>query len=604
MAPDPIIYCLEQLTDYEQFERLCHDIAALDGYRNIEPLGGSKDRGRDALHVHNSDGTTTVFAYSVREDWKKKLSEDCSKVHRNGHICSRLAFFCTSAFTATQRDNAVKVVERDFGWSLDLYGLERLAVLLRTTHNRVLAQHPQLFCPPFFPVAGGLSLSPAFDHVILDHADSDTALAHFLARRLTLAGYRTWCRGLAPVAGSSIADTVRGLLENRAFRYICVLSRQSLSDPQLAMRRGVAQHVGKQRGTSMVIPALADSVDESLLDPEFRAIEPARFDNGWAVGLKQLEGVLRSHNCPREPEGACQLALRSYFPDELVLAEPEALVSNVFPVIRMPEVIHRFCSRMPLSNTSSPWSFKQVDEKTYLSFHRPPGDLSREFGITPNGGAVWLTTNKIDGVPVEHLLIELTKKAMHAECQRRGLKKCEQTELVYFPEGLLKNDNLRFKTLDGTSTFFTVTGERRWGRDGANPYRYHIAPEFRILHESTESWEITLRIRIRITNADGTIPSGHGVNARRKKLCKSWWNKQWLHRILGVAQFLANGSDRIEVGEEARNQLIVAATPRTWGVPIRLNEDALTDDPDADDLVLPIAPDDDDGDNVGDERNG
>ena len=51
MSADPIIYCLEQLTDYRQFERLCSDIMAGSGYANIEPLGGSNDRGRDALHV-------------------------------------------------------------------------------------------------------------------------------------------------------------------------------------------------------------------------------------------------------------------------------------------------------------------------------------------------------------------------------------------------------------------------------------------------------------------------------------------------------------------------------------------------------------------------
>jgi hypothetical protein len=69
MAADPIVYCLEQLTDYDQFERLCHDLMALDGYRGIEPLGGSKDKGRDAIHVAAStNGAVTVFAYSVRED--------------------------------------------------------------------------------------------------------------------------------------------------------------------------------------------------------------------------------------------------------------------------------------------------------------------------------------------------------------------------------------------------------------------------------------------------------------------------------------------------------------------------------------------------------
>jgi hypothetical protein len=40
MAADPIIYCLEHITDYDQFERLCHDLMVLEGRDNLEPLGG------------------------------------------------------------------------------------------------------------------------------------------------------------------------------------------------------------------------------------------------------------------------------------------------------------------------------------------------------------------------------------------------------------------------------------------------------------------------------------------------------------------------------------------------------------------------------------
>ncbi len=133
MAADPIIYCLEQVTDYDQFERFAHDLMALDGYRNIEPLGGSKDKGRDALHFDkNGDGKTTVFAYSVREDWRKKLSEDSVKIPKHGHSCDRLVFLCTAHFTATERDEAHAYTKNTFGWEFELYGLERLRVLLAT----------------------------------------------------------------------------------------------------------------------------------------------------------------------------------------------------------------------------------------------------------------------------------------------------------------------------------------------------------------------------------------------------------------------------------------------------------------------------------------
>src|SRR3954447_22246677 len=99
MAADPLIYCLKELTDYDQFERLCHDLMALSGFADIEPLGGSKDKGRDALHVSRNGKSTTIFAYSVREDWEKKLKEDADKVITHSHVCNRFVFLCTERLT-------------------------------------------------------------------------------------------------------------------------------------------------------------------------------------------------------------------------------------------------------------------------------------------------------------------------------------------------------------------------------------------------------------------------------------------------------------------------------------------------------------------------
>ena len=106
MAANLTIYCLEEITDYFEFERLCHDLMSLEGYNSIEPLGGSSDKGRDAIHV-NKFNVTTIFAYSVREDWRAKLAEDAIKVYKHQHKCSEFVFITTAKVTAHQRDEAV-----------------------------------------------------------------------------------------------------------------------------------------------------------------------------------------------------------------------------------------------------------------------------------------------------------------------------------------------------------------------------------------------------------------------------------------------------------------------------------------------------------------
>ncbi len=123
---------------------------AFEGYDGIEPLGGHKDKGRDALHTSQNGGKNTIFAYSVREDWLDKLKEDAEKIKKYAHPCDELVFLCTAKYTATERDNAIKDIKAAYGFSLVLYGLERMRMLLNK-HTGLIAQHPHIFNPAFFP---------------------------------------------------------------------------------------------------------------------------------------------------------------------------------------------------------------------------------------------------------------------------------------------------------------------------------------------------------------------------------------------------------------------------------------------------------------------
>ena len=91
---------------------------ALEGYPSIEPLGGCKDKGRDAIHVNQSGGKTTIFCYSVREDWRTKLDQDAATIHKHKHRCHRLAYLSTEDYTPGDRDKAAKFIKQTYGWTL------------------------------------------------------------------------------------------------------------------------------------------------------------------------------------------------------------------------------------------------------------------------------------------------------------------------------------------------------------------------------------------------------------------------------------------------------------------------------------------------------
>jgi hypothetical protein len=176
-----------------------------EGYKNLEPLGGRGDKGRDAIRICRTDpDDITIFAYSVREDWRRKLQQDADRIKKVGHKLNRLVFSCVAHYNATERDEAIEFIWKNYGWTLELYGIERIRSLLSTVHERIITKHPHIFTPPFFPRAGGQPLSFSPDLIIIDFSESDETLASWLARKLKLHGYLVWCRSIDPVGGESV----------------------------------------------------------------------------------------------------------------------------------------------------------------------------------------------------------------------------------------------------------------------------------------------------------------------------------------------------------------------------------------------------------------
>jgi hypothetical protein len=582
MGADALVYCLEQLTDYDQFERLCHDLMALEGYRNIEPLGGSKDKGRDAIHVDRENhAETTVFAYSVREDWRKKLEEDAAKIPKHGHPCARFVFLCTAHYSANERDEAVAFIRREYGWKFELYGLERLRVLLATTHREVVAKHPQIFCPPFFLVAGGLSLAPCFDQVLIDDADTESPLALWIARRLTLAGYRVWCRHLAPLAGSSAAETIKALIRARAFRYLPILSPAAVESPDLTSRRSFAHAIGEERHAELVLPLYAAEVDSERLDHETRRLIGAHFETGWAGGLKQLLAALNAALCPKCDDGASSSVLHSLMPPDVLVDSEELLAANVFPVKTVPALLRCFKCDEPLTHdrileSRTAWAFRMVSPNRFISFCPPPAELQERFSLTPACTLEWRDHKEMDSIATYDLTKELLRRSIDVACASKGLVYCADRQLFYFPSGVTEHNMLSVNPVHGKRRRVGVVGERTFGVGQRKAkYRYYVAPTFFCSWRSGR-YEIVVRLRLRISNMQGALYPARAALARRKDIGGTWWNDDWLNRVMAVMQFLAT-DDVIRVGSTSEDAVEVSSIPQTWRVPIGINEFALLD---------------------------
>lgn len=139
------LYDLDTTTDYLGFESFCNDLMSREGYQSIHPLGGYKDKGRDAIHFDRSTGIATVLSYSVRDDWEDKLNGDLKKVQKHEHECQRFVFVTAAEVSPSSFDRLRARVRNDYGWDFDVFARDRIATLVDNQHTDLLARHPGIF---------------------------------------------------------------------------------------------------------------------------------------------------------------------------------------------------------------------------------------------------------------------------------------------------------------------------------------------------------------------------------------------------------------------------------------------------------------------------
>jgi len=545
------------------------------GYSNIDPIGGTGDRGRDALYRAGVDGELRIFAYTVRSDWRKKLEHDCNRIREEQHNPSFVTFVCTCALSGNEKGAAAAFVSRQYGWRLEIFDLERIRVLLSSTQRQLIAQHPAIFCPPWFPQRGGLSIAADADTVIIDHVPADHALATWLARRLTLAGFQTWCYGTAPLAGEDADESVRTLIQKRALQYLPIISTVALGDQDFLDRCGAAG-----AHDELLLPCWSDPVGDLLTGGKLGRIYPARFDGSWSVGLRNVLDRLATKGIQPnvDAERAKGIALREYVPVPVTIPAPERVFANVFPV-RIPSSIlicelSRPLDPAEMDKLRTTWAFVLAASTKLLAFEPPPASvpLSARPRIPEYA---WDCQFEREGKRSTDVVKELIRRSLDVACVQAGLKWCGDRNIFYFPQEGQGQTNVPFRHVDGRDTRVAVNGERQYGwGDRASQFKYQLGPRFYAYRDDTKSWWVTVRLYVRVTDINGTPFQLKDIVRRRKAVTKNWWNKEWLARLLGVMQALRNNGGDITIGSGNRS-VTVSTTPLEWHCPVAIDVAAI-----------------------------
>ena len=376
-------------------------------------------------------------------------------------------------------------------------------------------------------------------------------------------------------------------------------------NPQGEWLKGTA--IGKQLGIEdFVIPLNTEGLGPDQITWNLQPINYIPFCPSWAEGLAALLKKLQSVGAPRVLDNGRRVAVASIVGTSAVDEKPEELMSNCFEVVKTPRYIRRYevesnLSRGERGALRREWACRDVSGRRVLAFEDPPSAVSARNRFQCVERVPWRDTTEVDGIDTRNLVVSLIHRCLDcllrdvgmeytitAEPGPEGARRSgrnrrnsrKKTGQWYLPRGLLSNDRVSFTFPEGNRSWFSGVGERTYPtRDGGEVYRYHLSPSFSVLNDTIDPFVLLLRNRVYLTDANGTPLKKQKILSRRKHLCKTWFNKEWAARTLGIAQLLADEDMYIRFGLEGDQQLVIRAMPIVPTAPLRIQDD-LVEEPD------------------------
>lgn len=404
------------------------------------------------------------------------------------------------------------------------------------------------------------------DHLFISYATEDWPFVEWLALRLTAEGYKVWCDRLKLLGGESYPKDIDDAIKDGTFRFLAVLSRNSIKKPNPVKERTLALNLAKERGQNFVIPINLDGLSSTDIDWMFSDITYLPFFLSWAEGLAQLLENLEKSGAPKDFKNGRSAAASWFDTKGLIIRRDERLWSNVARITELPTDIYRYEIEDDLSaaeklETLRIWPHSRED-KIYWSFDAPPGELFAKYRVRERGKiADWETARGLD-IDVRNTAVRVLNDSLKSQCLARGLKLTPDSSLCYFPDGLLQSNRLTFVGYDNECSWVKVVGIRNFKTlTGKESCRYHLAPAVRVWLGHELGNLVQLRVRLHLTTTQGVPLDEKGALRRRKKLCRNWWNYEWAVRTLAIFQFLAGDGSELQIGKSNSQRLVISKWP-------------------------------------------
>lgn len=412
-------------------------------------------------------------------------------------------------------------------------------------------------------------------YLFINYATEDAIFVDWLCLRLLREGYNVWCDRLKLLGGESYPVDIDDAISNRTFRFIAVLSKSSIRKPNPLKERTLALQLGRARKENFVIPLNLDGLPSTELGWMQSDLTFIPFTN-WREGLAQLIKNLEQSQAPKASTPtsvSTLLQTRNCIKDE-----PERLWSNLVPLTSIPSDLGRFEHDLPMNEEVAraalkDWPHYRENASVCWSFEPPPADLNARYKFASRGTCQdWRNATGPD-INFYNVGKKVLNAALRHALLASGLEEDKEAGYVFFPN---KPEFARFDFLTPTgSSWLRAVGTRSFWSSGKKvPVRYHLSPVLSAWLDYGGRDVVRVRSRLFITELDGKPVKPTQMQSRRKSICKSWWNHEWLMRVFAALQLIARTADRIQIGT-GKSQVVLERFPMAFQADKTLDESLL-----------------------------
>lgn len=409
-------------------------------------------------------------------------------------------------------------------------------------------------------------------HLFINYAVEDGIFVDWLCLRLLREGYSVWCDRLKLLGGESYPNDIDEAISNRTFRFLAVLSKSSLKKPNPLKERTLALQLARARKENFVIPLNIDGLPPTELGWMQSDLTFIQFTN-WKTGLTQL---LKNLERSEAPKASAPVSVSSLLQTKACVEKtPEVLWSNLVAIRSLPEALYRFEHEMAMNESAArdalkEWPHYRENASVCWSFEPPPIEIQTKYKFSMRGTCQkW---REATGPDIN--FYNLGKKVINASLRHSllaaGLEENADAGYVFFPN---KTEFCRFPFLipNGTSWIRAVGTRSFWSSGIKIPIRYHLSPVLSAWLDFGGRDVVHIRIRLFVTELDGTPVKPAQMQSRRKAICKSWWNYEWLMRTFATLQVISDSNDQIHIGASS-NPVLLERFPIPFEADSALNE--------------------------------